>query len=127
MLINFGSIKAGGKTSWRLFRIRQDRSLPVDTNVILASVNFTPVNATRYPKARAGCEELARLAKNNRAAFISCPAAIDDKKYRGAFISAGLGAAFTIYDRLERPLNGGTWSIYTLPPDIVPPEQIPSP
>jgi hypothetical protein len=111
-----------------VFYIDQDRTLPVDVGVLLPAVTFTPdltADPTRYTAAVAACEQVARLAKLNRDQFDSCPANIRAKKYRGALISAGLGAAFTIYDRLARPTPGGSWSIYPLPTDIVESGQIP--
>jgi hypothetical protein len=129
-----GGIGAGvgggyAETAAQSFTIQQDRLLPVNVGVLLPAVSFVPdlvgANANRYPDAVAGCEQLARLAKQNRPAFDSCPANIRAKKYRGALIGGGLGAAFTTYDRLARPVSGGTWSIYPLPTDIIEPGQIP--
>jgi hypothetical protein len=127
LTLNFGKIAAGVTTASQTFKIRQNPNLPVDPKVILAAVDFTPAasDPTRYATARAACEAVAALAKGGRAAFFSCPADIQAKKYRGALISGGLAAAFTIYDRLERPLAGATWSIYPLPPEVVDPGQIP--
>ena len=62
----------------------------------------------------------AHEAKTNSDNFDGCPTD-PNRNYVGNFMSRGLVAAFTIFDRFIHPVptgDGGDWIIYTVPEDL---------
>ncbi len=114
VVVNFGTIPAGATTAATTFRIRQNRTVPLNPKDLLAAVSFADDDPGRYSNARAACEQICSVAKANKAAFASCPDKVKEKNYRGALISGGLATGFSIFDRLEHPTTSppGAWTRY---------------
>ncbi len=74
----------------------------------------------RYDVAVTDLEQIAREAKTNSDNFDGCPTD-PNRNYVGNFMSRGLIAAFTIFDRFIHPLStgeGGNWVVYPVPADL---------
>ncbi len=69
----------------------------------------------QYDRAVSEFEQIARVAKFSSNHFSGCPA---DRNYIGNFMSRGIPAAFTVFDRFQHVLPGSTWTKYLIPADL---------